>query len=289
MSLQKRRTFYYIILVILITVIFTLVYNFGMAAWEGRPQPLYRSLEFIIQTFTTTGYGEDAPWQTPQMNFLVIFIQFSGIGLFLAAIDIFAVPWLRNTLSKNAPSSLPERENHVIICGYTPRTETFISELKALNYKYILIEPDEEKANELYEKNYDVIYGDPESTETLKKSHIDKARSVVTDISDEENASITLSVREVNPEIQIVTLIEDKDTKQYLQVAGADKVFSPRQFLGESLATELSTAVTGKTEESVGIGEDFELIELKIKEDSEFCNKTFEEAKLRQRFGVNIV
>lgn len=45
----------------------------------------------MVQSFTTTGYGEDAGWQTPQMNLLVIFLQLTGIGLILTAVDVFAV------------------------------------------------------------------------------------------------------------------------------------------------------------------------------------------------------
>ena len=39
-------------------MVFTPLYNVGTATWEGRPQPLYRSLEVVIQSFTTTGYGD---------------------------------------------------------------------------------------------------------------------------------------------------------------------------------------------------------------------------------------
>src|SRR6056297_3470646 len=98
MQRPSRRTTYYLALVFVTTLVFTGVYNVGMAVWEGRPQPLYRSLEVVIQSFTTTGYGEDAPWQTPQMNLLAILMQLAGIGLILTAVDIVAVPWLRDAL-----------------------------------------------------------------------------------------------------------------------------------------------------------------------------------------------
>jgi len=45
-----------------------------------------------------TGYGEDAPWQSPQMNLLVIVLQLVGIGFLLSAVDVFVVPWLQEAL-----------------------------------------------------------------------------------------------------------------------------------------------------------------------------------------------
>lgn len=103
MAFRTRRTGTYLALVVATTLLFTGIYNVGMAVWEGQPQPVYRSLEVVIQSFTTTGYGEDAPWQSLQMNVLAITMQLTGIGLILTAVDVFAVPWLRGALAPTAP------------------------------------------------------------------------------------------------------------------------------------------------------------------------------------------
>ncbi|WP_302081993.1 potassium channel family protein [Salinibaculum rarum] len=289
MSFLNRRTLSYLGLVIATTVVLTLAYSYGMAVWEGRPRPLYQSLEVVVQSFTTTGYGEDAPWQSPQMNALVILMQFTGIGLILTAVDVFAVPWLRSALSSAAPTSTPERDGHVVICSHTPRTDALVTELDARDHSYVLVEPDEERAQNLHEDNYEVIHGDPESTAVLEAAHVEKARAVVADSSDDTNASIVLSVRAVAPDVQMVTLVEDAELAQYHSAAGADDVLSPRQLLGRSLAAELPTAVTASVDESVVIGEAFELVEFAIEPGSELANRTFAAADLRERFGVNVL
>ena len=289
MPFVKRRTVYYLALVTVVTVVLTLVYSTGMAVWEDRPRPLYHSLEVVIQTFTTTGYGEDAPWQTPQMNVLVILMQFTGIGLILTAADVFAVPWLRDTLSPVPPATLTDRTDHIVVCAHTSRTDAFVAELDARDQSYVLVEADEERAQRLHEDDYDVIHGDPESTEALERAGIGTARAVVADAADDANASIVLAALDVAPDVQVVTLVEDAELAQYHSVAGADAVLSPRQLLGESLAAQLPTAVTTRVDESVVIGEAFELVELTVEEGSDLCRRTFEEARLRERFGVNVL
>jgi len=289
MSLRNRKALSYLALVVVTTVVLTLVYNTGMSVWEGRPRPLYRSLEVVIQSFTTTGYGEDAPWQTPQMNVLVILMQFTGIGLILTAVDIFAVPWLRDALSPTAPTTAPEQEGHIVICGHTPRTEALIEELDAREQAFVLVERDETRAQRLHENEYEVVHGDPESTDTLRAAHVETARAVVADVADDTNASIVLSVRAVDPDVQIVTLVEDAELAAYHSVAGADRVLSPRQLLGEQLAAELPTTVTTTVSEGVSIGEAFELVEFAIEESSELAGNTFREVSLRERFGVNVL
>ena len=289
MAMGGRRVGYYILLLFGTTAAFTLLYNFGMATWENQPQPLYRSLEIVIQSFTTTGYGEDAGWTTLQMNLLVITMQLTGIGLILTAVDVFAVPWLRTALSPTAPETVPELSDHVIVCGFTPRTDTFIDELDAREQAYVLLEPDEEAANSLHDDGYRVISGDPETADALENAHITTARAVVADVADDRNASIALAATEASPATRIVTLAEDPDLKQYHSVAGADEVLSPREVLGERLAGEVPTAVTATVEEGVSVGGNIELVELTVEAGSDLCQQTVVEADLRERFGVNVI
>ncbi|RZV11535.1 Trk K+ transport system NAD-binding subunit [Natrinema hispanicum] len=284
---RSRRTGYYILLVAVTTVVATLLYNYGMATLENRPQPLYRSLEVVFQTYTTTGYGEDAGWETLQMNLLVIVLQLTGIGLILTGVDIFAVPWLRRALETTAPTTAPDVEDHVIICEYTPRGEAFIEELESRGREYVVVEPDEETATELHESDHRVVHGDPESTAVLENAGIERATAVVADSADDTNASIVLSAREANPDVRIVTLVEEQRLGEYHRIAGADEVLSPRQMLGESLAHRVPTAVTTAVDEGVEIGNDLELVELSIAEGSDLHGRTAGEIQLREQFGVD--
>lgn len=289
MQLPSRRTAYYLTLVLVTTLAFTGAYNVGMAIWENRPQPLYRSLEVVIQSFTTTGYGEDAPWETPQMNLLMILMQFAGIGLILTAVDVFAVPWLRTVLTSSAPEAAPPLEDHILVCGHTPRMDAFIAELDTRDRDYILIEPDQETARDLHEANYRVIEGDPESTETLANASLGSANCVIIDAADDRSASITLAVRDASPDVRVITLVEDADLAQYHTAAGADDVLSPRQLLGASLSEQLPTVVTTEIDDGITIGDDFELVELTVAPESDLAHTTLANAALRDKFGVNVI
>ncbi|WP_254761878.1 potassium channel family protein [Natrinema marinum] len=284
---RSRRTRHYFVLVAVTTVGSTLLYNYGMAAWENDPQPLFRSLGIVFQSFTTTGYGEDAAWSTPQMYVLTIGLQLMGIGLILTAVDVFAVPWLRDTLAVTPPTAATDLEDHVIICEYTPRGEAFIEELESRGQPYVVVSSDEETATTLHETDYRVVHGDPESTAVLEKAGIGRATAVVADSADDTNASIVLSAREANPDVRIVTLVEDQRLGEYHRIAGADEVLSPRQLLGESLARRVPTAVTTAVDDGIEIGSDLELVEVSITEGSDLCERTAGEVGLRERFGVD--
>jgi Trk K+ transport system NAD-binding subunit len=286
---QNRRVYYYLAAVVGTSVAFTLAYNFGMSTWENEPQPLYRSLEVVFQTFTTTGYGEDAPWQTPQMNVLVLVMQLTGIGLILTAVDVLAVPVIRDALTVDPPTEVDGLEDHVVICEFTSRGEAFVEELESRGQDYVVVEPDRERATALHKDEYTVVHGDPESTAVLERVGIERATAVLADSTDDTNASIVLSAREVNPGVQVVTLVEDVDLAPYHRIAGADEVLSPRQLLGKSLASRVPTAVSTTVAEGVTLGDDFELVEIVVQEGSDLCQRTLAEARIRDRFGVNVI
>jgi len=216
-------------------------------------------------------------------------MQFAGIGLILTAVDVFAVPWLRDTLSPTVPETASEVAGHVVVCAHTPRTEAFITELDARDQSYVLVEPDIETASDLYEDGYRVIHGDPESTEVLANARIGEAVAVVADGGDDTNASIALSARDAAPEIRVITLVSDAALGRYHHAAGVDAVLSPRQLLGESLAAQIPTTLTTDIESGIPIGDDFELIEFVVDDASEFAGQRFGEARLREAFGITVI
>ncbi|MEF8881717.1 MAG: NAD-binding protein [Halapricum sp.] len=289
MALGTRRTAQYLGAVALVTIVFTLAYNTGLSVWEGRSQPLYQSLEVVFQTFTTTGYGEDAPWSTLPMNLLVIAMQLSGIALVLAAVDVFAVPWLQDALAPAPPSEITAVQDHVVICGFSPRTDAFISELDARDREYVLLESDDELAADLYESGYRVVHGDPESAGALNRVGVESATTVVADVADDSNASIALAAADLDPTIEVITLVEEAGLAQYHDVAGATTTLSPRQLLGGHLAREVVTPVETIAESGVEISPDVQLVELTVRSGSDLAGHTFSDTGLGERSGVDVV
>ena len=289
MTRRNRRGALYLGAVVAIVALFTLTYDYGMTTLESRPKPWYHSFEIVVQTLTTTGYGEDAPWDSMEMHLLVVTMQLTGIGLILTAVDVFAVDWLREALSPSPPTAATDLSDHVVICGYTPRGEAFVSELDSRDQPYVIVEPDRGTAVDLHRREYRVIHGDPESVVTLEAASLGDARVLVADAADDTNASIVLAAAEAAPEVRRISFVEDSELAEYHRIAGADEVFSPRQLLGRSLAGQVPTAVTTDAEEGIEIGDDFELAELPVQSGSELAGTTFGEASIRYRTDANVI
>ncbi|WP_227377116.1 potassium channel family protein [Haladaptatus halobius] len=287
---QRRRALLYLASFAAVLSLYTFAYSWGMTTFEGEERSLMFSFSVVIETFTTTGYGVDAEhWTTPQMRLIMVAMQVTGVFLIFMALPLFVAPWIQQALRVSPPTSVDELEDHIVICGYSPRAETLIDELESWNRDYIVVVSDRDEALDLYERNISLVHGDPESAEVLRNVYVEQADTVVADATDEQNASIALAVREVTDDVQIISLVEDADLTRYLRYAGADQVFSPRHLLGHSLAEKVTASVTTDLGETVVVGEDFEIVELSIQDGSEVCGRRLAESGIRERTGASII
>lgn len=285
---QRRRLLSYLVLVFCVLVIYTFLYDWGMSALEDRPRSLIRSLSVVVQTFTTTGYGEDAPWISPEMTMLMIGMQLTGVTLLFLALPLFVAPWVEERLDTTVPTSVT-MEDHVVLFGFSSRGETLIEELEAWDRPYVIVESDRDRAVTLLKMDLEVVYGDLESLETMHAVDLESADVIVADATDRRNASIVLTASEVDADIRIIAIAEDAEMVEYLRYAGADEVYTPKQLLGERLADDATTSITTELGDTVEIGSDFELVELPIQAGSEFIGIPLAESGIRERTGANVV
>ncbi len=103
----------------------------------------------------------------------------------------------------------------------------FGQEIAARDLDCVLIET-EDKADPIESEGYRILNGDATNEEVLKTAGIERARGVVCAVSsDPENLYITLTARDLNPEIYIVARANEASVIPRLTRAGADKVVSP--------------------------------------------------------------
>ncbi|MDS0260075.1 NAD-binding protein [Haloarcula sp. S1CR25-12] len=290
MDTWQRRTLIYIVGLAGVILGFAAVYDYGMSAFENDPRSFLRSLQFVVETFTTTGYGSDSPWQSAEMLVLVMVIDITGVILIFLALPVLLFPLFEEAIETNAPTTVErDLEDHVVICQFTPRGETLVTELESWDVDYIVVEPDSDRADDLYEEGYHVIHADPQSVEGLEQARLSSARALVADASDQVNTSIVLTAREVDEDVRRVSVVEEPDRAKYHDLAGADAVLSPRRLLGESLASKVTTGVSTTLGDSIEVGEDFDIAELPIHRGSGLVGTTLAESQIREQTGVNII
>lgn len=220
---------------------YTLVYNVGMATLEGDEQSLFHSLQIVVETMTTTGYGSDSPWSTPVMNSLMVVMQVTGIVIGFVTLRILVIPLFERT-PLNLDDRLSAKSDHVVLAEYQRDTEVMLDELEQLGVQYVLIESEEDEAKQLSDDGYQAIHGDPEDRGDLERASIGMADLLITDAG-EPTASIVLTALEANEDLDVVSFVASTRRKAALTEVGVDRAVAPHALIGQQLAAKATTPV----------------------------------------------
>jgi voltage-gated potassium channel len=202
---------------------------------------LINAIYFTIITTATVGYGDISP-QSPIQKFFVITLVLGGASLIAYAFTliIMVVSMTVEDITSGARHRrmLKSVKNHFVLCGYGRVGSAVHSELLKRNQSVVIIEKNQKIVEqELWEDpNVLAIPGDATDENIMKDAGIAKARGVIiTTGEDVDNLFITLTAREIHPEIWIVTRASKKVNVKRLYRSGANKVISPESSGAEDI------------------------------------------------------
>jgi len=192
-------------------------------------------------TISTVGFREARPLSDAGMLFTSAYIMLN-LGLVAYIVSYIARfvfdGELRNQYLHYAnQKELKKMKDHVIVCGYGRNGSKAVSELKKSEQKCTVIENNANLSDTLLKAADAVVIGDASDEEILLEAGIEWAKAVIITLpSDAENVYITLSARELNPTIQIVSRATSTLTQKKLLKAGANTVVMPDTLGGKHMA-----------------------------------------------------
>jgi voltage-gated potassium channel len=199
-------------------------------------------------TLTTVGYGEiidlDGNPGGRIFTAALIIVGMGGVLYFVTTATAFVVEghlghvFRRRKMEKN----IRNLSGHLIVCGWGSTAVYTTLELLAVQRQVVLVCEDTGRLSWLDHELPDVpkILGDPTRDAVLEAAGAARAVGLVacTD-SDKENLVISLSARQLNPNIRIVSRVVDIDAADKIRQVGADAIVSPAHIGGLRLASEL--------------------------------------------------
>jgi Trk K+ transport system NAD-binding subunit len=242
---RQRLLLYYGLGLVSVVLLYTVIYDTAMTYVEGRPRSLFHSLQIVVETMTTTGYGSDSPWETPVMNAFMITMQVTGIVIGFVTLRVLVIPLFERT-PLNLDDRLSAKDGHVVVAEYQRDTGVLLDELEHLGIDYVLIESSEDEAKELSDDGYQAIHGDPEDPDDLARASIERASLLITDAG-ERTASIVLTALEANEALTVVSFTASTRRKAALAEVGVDRSIAPHALIGQHLAEKAITPVAVET------------------------------------------
>ena len=222
----------------LIVLIAVGVEGYVWAGWE----PL-ESFYFVIITIFSVGFEEVRDINTPFLRLFTIFVIVAGTSAIIYSvggfIEMVTHGEIRRALQdRRKTQGIETQHDHVIICGFGRMGQILARELRLIRKPFVVIDTDEDRARDAEEDGYLVVIGDATDEDALEHARITHASTVATVLpSDAKNVFITLSARNLNPKLTIISRGELPSTEAKLRQAGADHVVLPAAIGGHRIAS----------------------------------------------------
>ncbi len=287
---RSRRRLAALVLGLLLTVLAsTFLYMWGMAGLEGKPRDFWQSLEWAGETLSTTGYGADSSWHHPAMVLLVVAVQFLGVFLVFLIFPIYLIPFLEERFETRLPQEVAkDLEGHAVVYRYGPAVETLLEELAEAEVPTLVLEQDDAVARRLFESGVRIIHRSL-GEGALRSARLGKARAIIANGTDDENAALILSARQLGFQGTILALVEDPFHRRPMMLAGATAVFTPRHILGAALAARASARINPRVGGIQQLGRNLEVAELRVSPESPLAGHTLDETAIGTRTGAKVV
>jgi voltage-gated potassium channel len=209
------------------------------------------AIYFTMVTVMTVGYGDIVP-VSPLARMLDAFLMTPGrIFVWLIFIGTaYQFVYQQYREERELKKLQKKLNNHIIICGYGMTGQAVVDEL--LNKKYdmeqlVVIDDNEEFIRYAADNDITAILGSASKENILKKAAIEKAQNIIiTTGRDDTNVLIGLSAKNLNPNITIISRVNELENKKLLLQSGADHIITPSMTGGRLMVLAIKNKLSAK-------------------------------------------
>jgi voltage-gated potassium channel len=256
------------------------------------------SFFMAVITISTVGYATIDPLE-PLTKIFVSFYIIMNLVIFAYVISVITSYLFEGGLRNIFRKFIIDREvnkmkDHVIVCGYGRNGSKACEELRLSRKDFVVIENNEVILNSIPDDgSIHLVVGDATDDDVLRLAKIDTAEFIIITLPrDSDNVFITLTARELNPDIHVIARASDPNSEKKLHRAGAHNVILPdvlgglhmSQLITKPYVIEFLDILNGVSSEELHLEEIvFDDIQRK------YQNQTIGDLDIRAKSGVSII
>jgi len=252
------------------------------------------AIYMTITTITTVGFREVHPLSDAGRIFSIILI-IGGVGGALYVLTTLMGYLLEGQFGitmgrRRMKNRIAKLKDHFILCGYGRVGQEIAQAFSEEGVPFVIIANNEQHISKADKEGYLYIFGDATSDEVLKEAGIERAHGLVAAVgSDTDNTFITLSARELRPDLFIEARSSGSEAESKLRRAGADRVISPHAIGGRRMAMlAMRPAVVDFIDTvTYGRGRELELENVDVASGSPLVGRTM--AQARSQDGIIVL
>ncbi len=252
------------------------------------------SLYMTIITITTVGYTEVHPlsaWGRAWNLFVIAGGITTGTIVLSLLVAMIVEGQVRSILGRRQLNRKIEAlSNHVIVCGYGAMGTPVSQNLAAAGKDVVVIESNPDRTAAAERDGLLYVLGDAQDEGVLGSAGVGRAAYLVAALpTDAENVFVTLSARQLNAGLQILSRALLPSSQGKLLRAGANRVICPQTIGATRMADViLRPAVVDFVEMSYS-GVELEMEQYTIPPGSELAGRPLRELALPSRVGAHVV
>jgi voltage-gated potassium channel len=229
-------------------IMFLGVMVMGITAYRLEGWDFSDAIYMVVITVFSVGYEEVQPIATTTLRVITICIIIAGDASKVYFVGSLVQFITEGEIGKAMEEHRKSRDidsisNHAIICGYGRIGQVLARELEAKGFPFLILDNNADRVALAHTHGYQALMGDAGEENTLSEAHIERARVFATVLpNDMVNVFITLTARNMRPDLRIIARAEDPATEKKLKQAGANEIILPAFAGGMQIANSITEA-----------------------------------------------
>jgi voltage-gated potassium channel len=181
---------------------------------------------------------------------------------------------------------------HTIVAGYGRVGALVCDELATHALPFVVVELTHERAAMAEARGFAYVAGDATEEKVLSEAGIERAKVLVSVMPDDaENVFITLTARQMCPQLMIIARAEGPSTPKKLRQAGADHIVMPTVIGANRIVSLLTNPAAVEFAELVtkNMSLAIEMDDVPIVKTSPLAGRSLRDADIKRRTGVIVI
>lgn len=266
---------------------------FGTFGYWAFGFSLLDAMYQTITTITTVGFRELEEFGTAEKWFTMVLIVV-GVSTVLYSFTLVVQTVVEGQLREFVGRRRMDRQiknmsGHTIVCGWGRVGAAVAHDLERAGKGVVVIDADPDRVRNV---PYPTVLGDATRDEVLREAGIERARSLIAALDgDAANLFVTLSGRDLVPELFIVARARADESVTKLEHAGADRVVNPQELGAARMASFVASPNVAEFVDVVMHERslEFRMQEFDIQQGSPIAGKTLRQANIRETSGALVL
>lgn len=225
------------------------------------------ALYYATVAVTTTGYGDIAPVTSQARTVTALVVTPLRVGFLIlvvgTTVEVLTDRWREGIRRERWRDRM---HDHIIICGFGTKGRAAAEALVGRGHPVdgiVVVEEKEHVATQAQAEGYAVVVGDATRSAVLAEAAVRRARGVIVALDRDDTAVlVTLTARDLNPDVAITASAKEEENTRLLTRSGADTVVTADEATGSLLGTAIThPAHVALIEDLLRPGEGIDLVE----------------------------